>query len=107
MRRLNKLQLKLLFSGIIAIIIIIGGTLYYLKAMTTINADININKMAEKDKLYSYTVYSDFYFHVEAYDDDGKINSNFSQIISTETDIGYDFSKKKSSSNIKLKRAWR
>ena len=92
MKRLNKLQLKLFFGGLI---IIIGGTLYYFKAMTTVNADLNINRMVEKDKIYSYTVYSDFYFHVEGYDDEGKLNSNFSQIIPTETDIGYDFSKPK------------
>ena len=93
MKRFNKLQRQLLFFGLLAIVILISSTLYYMKAMTTTNADININKIVKKDRMYSYTVYSDFYYHIEKYNEDGESIANFSQIIPTETDLGYDFSK--------------
>jgi len=94
MKKLVTFQKNILIGGLIAIICVVGGSLYYLKSMKVEYGSININKMIKKDKIYSYSVFNDFYFHVKSFDKDGKMISDYSQIVPTETDIGYDFEKK-------------
>lgn len=100
--RLSTSQLKLFITGLIVTSLIVLATIFYFKAMKTTNTDININKLVNVDKLYAYRVSSDFYFRVESYDNDGTKIGSFSQIIPTETDIGYDFKNPSSSPELIL-----
>lgn len=93
MRKLTSLQIKLiLITGVVLIVVIALG-LYMLKSMSTLNGDINISKIEAKDKIYTYDIYSDFYFNVVKYNEKSEETAQFSQLIPTKTSLGYDFSK--------------
>ena len=67
---------------------------YVLYSQKTVQGNININKIESIDKVYSYNVYSDFYYRVERYDKDGKdVIASYSKLIPLKTSIGYDFAK--------------
>jgi len=92
MKKLTKFQIKtIIISLFIGIASIVFG-LYYLKSMTIKSSALNINKMIKKDKIYSYSIFSDFYYHITKYNETGDKISDFSKLIPIETSIGYDFS---------------
>lgn len=95
MRKLTSFQIKLIVAIVLLIITIIGLFLFLTKSMTTINSNINITKIEAKDKIYTYDIYSDFYFNVVKYDEKGVKTAQFSQLVPTRTSIGFDFSKEK------------
>ncbi len=78
---------------ILATLIILSGVGYYvLYGQKTIQGNVNINKIENIDKVYSYSVHSDFYFRVMKYDKDGEaIIASYSKLIPLKTSIGYDF----------------
>lgn len=78
---------------ILAALIILSGIGYYvLYGQKTVQGNVNINKVESIDKVYSYSVYSDFYFRVMKYDKDGEaVIASYSKLIPLKTSIGYDF----------------
>lgn len=93
MRRFTSFQIKLILGIVLAIILIIGAFLFFMNSMSTINRDINITKIESKDKVYTYDVYSDFYFNIVKYNEKGENIAQFSEFIPLKTSIGYDLSK--------------
>ncbi len=77
---------------LIALIILSTVGYYVLYGQKTVHGNVNINKIESIDKVYSYNVYSDFYYRVEKYDEDGKaVTASYSKLIPLKTSIGYDF----------------
>lgn len=93
MRKLTSFQIKLILIMGAVLIVVIALFLYMLKSMSIVNGAINISKIEAKDKIYTYDIYSDFYFNIAKYDEKGKKIAQFSQLIPTKTSLGYDFSK--------------
>ena len=85
--------LKKLKFWILAILIILSGVGYYvLYGQKTVQGNVNINKIESIDKVYSYSVHSDFYFRVMKYDENGDVViAAYSKLIPLKTSIGYDF----------------
>ena len=90
MKSLIKFQLFVL----LAVLIIIGGVVgafLYAKHMTIQNGALNISKIQPLDKLYTYSIFSDFYFSVSKYGEDGNNPQyQYSVIIPTETSLGFN-----------------
>lgn len=78
---------------ILAALVIFSGVGYFvLYSQKTVQGNVNINKIDSIDKIYSYSVYSDFYFRAMKYDDVGKaVIASYSKLIPLKTSIGYDF----------------
>ncbi len=92
MKKLTSFQIKLILAVLIFLIAIIGIFLFMLNSKTTVNGNINITKIETKDKIYTYDIFSDFYYNIAKYDDKGVRVAQFSQLIPTKTSIGFDFS---------------
>lgn len=92
-KKLSKSQIKIIFSFIILTIMILIGLYFYFNSMTLQKGNLNIVKTEKKDKIYTYDVYSDFYFNVESYNEKGEKKEFFSKLIPTKTSIGFDLSK--------------
>lgn len=78
---------------ILAIVVILLGVGYYvLYGQETIQGNVNINKVEGIDKIYSYSVHSDFYYRIDKYDAEGNDTvASYSKLIPLKTSIGYDF----------------
>ncbi len=88
--KLTIFQIKSLLLAFVLCIIIVTISLYYFKSMGTKNMALNINKMSKQDKIYSYSVYSDFFYRISKYDNEGEKVDEFAKIVPLETSIGYD-----------------
>ncbi len=95
MGKFTSFQVKLITIIVVISTCLIGLFLFMVKSMTTYNGNINISKIETKDKVYTYDIYSDFYFNIYRYNEKGEKSSYFSQLIPTRASIGYDFSKEK------------
>lgn len=100
-KKLSKSQIKIIISFIILTIVILIGLYFYFNSMTLQKGNLNINKIEKKDKLYTYDVYSDFYFNVESYNEKAEKKEFFSKLIPTKTSIGFDLSKNPVELNLK------
>lgn len=89
--KFNHFQIRILIAFSIIVALLIGSGYYYLNAMKTVSGGLNINKTEDVDKIYGYSVYSDFYFRVTKYDDKGEKKGDFSRLIPIKTKIGVDF----------------
>lgn len=84
---------------IITIFIIIAASIaifwVYTNTMTTKKGNINVTKLTVQDKIYVYSVFGDFYFRVKQFGPEGKKEIvEFSELIPTRLNIGYDFKEK-------------
>ena len=87
------IQKKLIAMFVFLALALIGTGYYYLYGMTTIQGNLNINKIDIVNKLYSYNVYSDFYFRAAKYDLEGSKISEYSELQPIKTSIGYNLDK--------------
>lgn len=80
-------------SWILATLVILSGVGYYvLYGQKIVQGNVNINKIESIDKVYSYSVYSDFYYRVMKYNENGTaVKASYSKLIPLKTSIGYDF----------------
>src|SRR5574344_1033632 len=92
MKKLTSFQIKLILAVLIFLIVGIGLFLFMLNSTTTVNGSINITKIETKDKIYTYDIFSDFYYNIAKYDEKGVKVAQFSQLIPIKTSIGFDFS---------------
>lgn len=95
--KFNPFQIKVIIAFILLALLMIGGGGYYLNAMSVLNGGLNINKIEDIDKIYGYSVYSDFYFRITKYDNEGNKYAEYSRLIPIKTKVGLDFQ----SNNIK------
>lgn len=95
MGKFTSFQIKFVSIVLFVGVVIIIAFLLFMNSMSSVNRDINISKIESKDKIYSYNIYSDFYFNIVKYDEQGENIAQFSQFIPLRTSIGYDFSKEK------------
>lgn len=86
-----KAKLALFIVLLIAVPLLIGGIYYYYTAMKVKQGSLNINKVTSEYRVYSYSVFSDFYFRVTKYGQEGEAGPIYSEVIPIETRIGYDF----------------
>ncbi len=94
-----KFKFKIYIAIITIALLMIGGGYYYFNSMTTVNGNLNINKIENIDKVYNQSVYSDFYFRVLSYkkdksfigEDTTSIQGHYSTLIPLKVSIGYDF----------------
>lgn len=91
MKKFTSFQIKLISIILICLVVGVGLLLIILNSKTTISGNININKIEKKDKIYTYDIFSDFYYNITKYDGKGVKIAQFSQLIPTKTSIGYDF----------------
>jgi len=90
MKSIVSLQKKLIMFFVLVALALLGAGYYYLNAMKTTQGKLNINKITKVNKLYSYDVYSDFYFSVKKYDENGNKVSEYSELQPIKTSIGYN-----------------
>jgi len=96
MKKIFSLHTKLIILIILLALFMIGGGYFYLQKMTTTEAALNINKVKDVSKIYSYNVYSDFYFRITKYDEDGEIVAEYSELQPLKSSIGFDINEDKS-----------
>lgn len=89
------MQKKIIAIFILLSLVLIGTGYYLLYGMKTISGSLNVNKITMVDKLYSYSVYSDFYYRATKYDKDGNKKAEFSELQPIRTSIGYDLKNNK------------
>lgn len=87
MKRTFNHYKKIIITFIVLVLAFAGGGYYYLYSTKLIQSNLNINKIISTNKIYDYTVYSDFYFRVYQYDGN-KIVADYSEIQPIETSIG-------------------
>lgn len=87
------LKAKLYISLVVIVSIPLAAFVayYYFSAMSVNQGALNINKISEQNRIYAYSIFSDFYFRASRYDQDGKRIAVFSEVAPTEIAIGYDF----------------
>lgn len=83
-----KISAALAVSGLLGI----WGFWYY-RSMTTQSGDINITGIQEANKIYSYSMFADFYFRQISFDSSGEKISEYSELIPVKTNMGYEFKK--------------
>lgn len=96
MKSIVSFKIKLIMFFVLAILALLGLGYYYLNSMKTTQGNLNINKISMVNKLYTYDIYSDFYFRVAQYDDKGNKVAEYSELQPIKTSIGYDLEKKSS-----------
>ena len=96
MKSIISVKLKLIIFFILVALALLGAGYYYLNAMKTTQGKLNINKITKVNKLYSYDVYSDFYFRITKYNELGENVAEYSELQPVKTSIGYDLEKKNS-----------
>jgi cytochrome c553 len=84
---------KLIITFITLGLMMLGGGYYYFYGMKTVEGNLNINKIKMVNKLYSYDVYSDFYFSIKKQNEDGNSTTVYSELQPLKTEIGYEISK--------------
>lgn len=67
------------------------ATWYYNSAMSTKAGNINIAKIKNSNRIYSYSVFADFYFRQMSFDAQGEKLSEYAELIPVSTNVGYDF----------------
>lgn len=96
MKLLKFNTLKLIIYLIISFLVIVGVSLgafwFYANKMSTKKGSINVTKMVKINKIYSYSVFGDFYYRAIEYDNEGKKSGEYSSLIPIRVNIGYDFS---------------
>jgi len=87
------LRAKLYISLVIVVSIPLAAfaVYYYFSAMSVNQGALNINKISEQNRVYTYSVFSDFYFRATRYDQNGNRIAVFAEVAPTEVAIGYDF----------------
>jgi len=88
MKRIFNHYKKIIIAFIVLTLAIAGGGYYYLYSTKIKQGNLNINKITSTNKIYNYTVYSDFYFRAYKYDKNGNIVANYSEIQPVQTSIG-------------------
>lgn len=86
-----KTKIVITLILLIALPLIILSAYLYMSQMSLNQGSLNINKITEQNKVYTYSVFSDFYFRATRYDETGKVIAMFSEVAPTEIAIGYDF----------------
>lgn len=96
MKLLKFNTLKLIIYLIISFLVIVGVSLgalwFYANKMSTKKGNINVTKMVKINKIYSYSVFGDFYYRAIEYDNESKKSGQYSSLIPIRVNIGYDFS---------------
>lgn len=90
-----KAKLALFLVLIVLVPLLIGGFYYYLTAMKVVQGNLNVNKITSESRIYSHSVFSDFYFRATKYDDKGERIAMYGEVIPVETRIGFDFKESK------------
>ena len=89
-----KLTTKLIITFIAIIGLMLGGAYYYFYSMDSIKTNTNITKIEETNKIYTYDIYSDFYFRVTKYDSKGDKEAEYMELQPLKISIGFDLSNK-------------
>lgn len=89
------LKKKMYLIGSICLSILIGliALYFYLTSMKTIQGSVNINKITSENRIYTYSVFSDFFYRATRYNSKGNVIAEFSEIVPSRVDIGFDFNK--------------
>jgi cytochrome c553 len=96
MKSIVSLQKKLIIFFVLVALVLAGAGYFYLNAMKTTEGNLNITKIKKVNKLYSYDVYSDFYFRIIKYDENGENVAEYSELQPIKTSIGYNLEKNNS-----------
>ena len=72
----------------------LGIGYYYFYSMGTVKTNINLTKVEDTNKIYTYDIYSDFYFRVSKYNSVGDVESEYTELQPLKTSIGFDLSNK-------------
>ena len=89
-----KLTTKLIITFIIIIALMLAGAYYYFYSMGNVKTNTNLTKIENSNKIYTYNIYSDFYFRVTKYDSIGNVQAEYTELQPLKTSIGFDLSKK-------------
>jgi len=87
-----KLKIYLIISFLVIVGVSLGVFWFYANKMSTKKGSINVTKMVTINKIYSYSVFGDFYYRAIEYDNKGKKSGEYSSLIPIRVNIGYDFS---------------
>lgn len=92
MKKFTYFQIKLILVLCAILITIIVLFYYKLYSMNINERNVNITGINKADKIYTYSIYSDFYFNIFRFNEKGEKIAYFSQLIPTKSSIGFDFS---------------
>lgn len=87
-----KLKIYLIISFLVIVGVSLGAFWFYANKMSTKKGSINVTKMVKINKIYSYSVFGDFYYRAIEYNDFGEKSGKYSSLIPIRVNIGYDFS---------------
>jgi hypothetical protein len=72
-------------------LVALWGFWFYSTSMVTDSGNINVTGIRANNKIYSYSVFGDFYFRQIRYDEEGQSTTDYSELIPVRTNVGYDF----------------
>jgi len=88
--KLLKTKFGLIITSLIVSIIIIIVILWMsATGMITKMGNINVTKIQESDKLYSYTLFGDYYFRIQSFNDKGDKVFQLSELVPIRAYLGY------------------
>lgn len=90
MRLFLKTKFRLIATLLILSVAILSILWILSTAMTTKTGNINITKIQVSDKLYSYTLFGDFYFRIMNFDEKGDKVFQLSELIPVRAYLGYE-----------------
>lgn len=90
---------------ILACLISAAGFFYYERyySMDVVEGSVNVSSSINKNKIYTYSVFNDFYYRVTQFDGNGK-RYLYSELVPVQTDLGYDLELNKLSVNTRAGR---
>lgn len=92
--KIEFLNIKLILIMGAVLLSILWGAWFYFTSMAVTSGPVNITRLENADKIYSYSIYSDYYYRAISFDNKGDVVAEYSELIPTRINLGYDFDKK-------------
>lgn len=88
--KLISMKTKIIFGAIVFTVAVLATFWFLGNQMSVKTGAINVTKMSDKSEINSYVLHGDFYYRVIEFDNEGKQNGDYSELIPTSASIGYN-----------------